>query len=565
MTKGATTGTCEVADPVRALLAHEPPFHEDVAQALALMDHASSHGGGVDAGSLDRAEEIAVAQGWPDLQMRITLLRASRALTSGDVVRAAQVGREVNAWAKEQRDQYLVARSHNLLAALFRGIGDNAEALTQSVHAVANTPADAEPWVRATHVMTLGVGLIITKSVGPALARFEEALALAESTGEPALQLMVLNNIAYGLFDVGNLEAARLYAGRMRDLHRRHDVPFRSTHLETLARIEITVGNYDEAERLLQPVVSQPSGPLHSDADSYPMCLLTLAESQRLRGAAEQAQATLDLCARVADERRLDHVTAMLMQERARLYADGGRYREAFEELTRFQDAWMRSQDAQRETRACVAHAFLEVEEARRDRDQFRELATRDPLTGLHNRRLLGERLPPAIAAAEATGVPFSVALFDLDLFKRINDTCSHETGDLVLKQVAALMLATVLPSASVVRMGGEEFLVILPDCDAADAAAHAERIRLAVQDHDWSAVTAGLPVTVSVGVTTCTGATTVPALLSLADRHLYAAKRGGRNRVVDDASAPPPPPQDPAPAGSEIPRPRRRYRSDDG
>jgi len=102
---------------------------------------------------------------------------------------------------------------------------------------------------------------------------------------------------------------------------------------------------------------------------------------------------------------------------------------------------------------------------------------------------------------------------------------------------VATLALAAVPPSASVVRMGGEEFLVILPDCDIVDAAVHAERVRLAVQDHGWSDLTHDLPVTVSVGVTTCTGATTIPALLALADKHLYAAKQAGRNRIVDDVS----------------------------
>jgi two-component system cell cycle response regulator len=564
VTEGATVATGVPADPVRALLTQEAPAHEDVACALALMDRSCYPDRRVDHTCLDRAEELAAAQGWPDLQMRAELLRAWESLTSGDVVRAAQLGRRINAWAKAQRDQDLLARSHDLLAALFRGIGDNAEALTQSVHAVANTPPDAEPRLRATQVMSLAVGLIITKSVGPALRRFEEALALAESTGDPALQLMVLNNVAYGMYDIGNLDAARAYADRMRDLRRRHGTQLKSTHLETLARIEITSGRYDEAERLLAPLVSQPSAPIHSDADSYAFCLLTLAESQRLRGAVNDAQTTLDLCAQVADERRLDHVTALRMREQARLYADLGRYREAYEELTRYLDAWTRSQDAQREVRACVTHAMYEVEQARRDADQFRELATRDPLTGLHNRRALADRLPTAIAAVETTGVPLSVALFDLDLFKRINDTCSHETGDLVLKQVATLALASVPPSASVVRMGGEEFLVILPECDIADAAAHAERIRLAIQDYDWPPITDGLPVTVSVGVTTCTGATTIPALLSLADQHLYAAKESGRNRVVDDVTAPPPP-EDPGSAVRKIPRPRRRYRSDRG
>lgn len=551
-----------------ALIAGPDPSHDDVARALAVIDRSIHPNRPEDIATVERAAQLAGTHGWADLSMRADLLHATEALTAGDAVRAARLGHGVNTWAKEQQDQLLVARSHNLLFALFRSIGDHAEALNQALLAVTTTPADAEPWVRAKHLTGLAVGLVLTKSVGPARRRFAEALTLAEQDGSPTVRLMVLNNFAYAMYDTGDLETARAYAATIQDLARQ-GVPLKSSHVETLARIEIAGGRFAEAERLLEPLVDQPSGPVHTDADSYPMCLLTLAEGQRLRGATEQAQATLDRCARLVGERGLEHLAAMLMQEQARLYAARRRYRPAYEELLRFQEAWLRAQDAQREVRANVAHAMYEVEEALRERDQFRELATRDPLTGLHNRRLLADRLPAAIAAADRGGEPFSLALFDLDRFKQINDTCSHEVGDLVLQQVAALTVAAVPPTASVVRMGGEEFLVILPGSDAEDAAVQGERVRRAVQDHDWSSITGTLPVTVSVGVTTCTGAATVSGLLSTADRQMYLAKQAGRNRVVSDGTAASPAPdpdptvREPAVRGIPRPRSRRRYRGD--
>ncbi|HET9654896.1 MAG TPA: diguanylate cyclase [Kineosporiaceae bacterium] len=530
------------------------PSRVSMRRLLEELDRSTFANPRVDLEFVEAAEKISAREGWPELQMRAELLRADRALADGDVTLAAQLGRRVSTWAREHRDLFLQSRSHYLLASVFRATGDFAESLAQSVRAVAATPADAPAWMRAGHICVLAIGLILTKSVGPARRRFEEALALAQTSGDRQIELMVLNNLTYGMYDIGDQESARTYAQQLRALGRDGGVVLKGHHLDTLARIEMAAGHYQEAEALLEPAVADPSGLLHSDADSYPASLLTYAESQRLRGAVGDAQQTLDRAAAVIEERRLEHLAALLMQEQARLYADQGRYREAYEELTVFQAAWIRLQDSQREVRACVAHAMYEAEETRRDRDQFRELATRDPLTGLHNRRLLDERLPVLIGAAERSGTPFAVALLDLDHFKRVNDTCSHEAGDLVLTQVATLTRAEVPASASVVRMGGEEFLVIFPDCGPDLASVHAERIRLAVQDHDWSGVTGGLPVTVSVGVTTCTGATTVGALLARADRHLYAAKQSGRNRVVDDITHSPPPP---SPASGE----RRRHR----
>lgn len=534
------------------LLRRPAPTYHEVRYVLDELDRITFPTGDLDLGCVDLAEQIAVREGWPDLQLRADLLRAWQALEDGDLVRAASIVNRVSGWARETGDQVLLARTHSLLASLYRGIGDPAEALSQSVQAVATTPADADVWIRTAHLNGLATGLIVTRSVGPAMRRFEEALALAESTGDPALQVLVLNNMAFGSYELGDHESARRFGAQMQQVSRRHGVLLRAFHRETLARIEMSVGHYREAEELLEPVVARPSGPLHSDLEALPACLLALAESQRRRGALDQAEATLARCAVAVADRHLEQLAAMVLQERARLHADCGRYREAYEELTRFHGAWQALQDAQREVRACVAHALYEVEETRRDRDQFRELATRDPLTGLHNRRVIEERIPAAIAAAES-GTPFSIALLDLDHFKRINDTRSHETGDLVLQQVATLTCAAVPASASVIRMGGEEFLVILPECDADAAAAHGERLRLAIQDHDWSAVTGGLPVTVSVGLATCTAATTVPALLAAADRHLYAAKQGGRNRVASATTG--------RPDASPRPSGRRRYR----
>jgi diguanylate cyclase (GGDEF)-like protein len=161
-------------------------------------------------------------------------------------------------------------------------------------------------------------------------------------------------------------------------------------------------------------------------------------------------------------------------------------------------------------------------------RDRLSALADHDGLTGLLNHRAFHEHLAAELADAEPERRSTSVLLVDLDLFKAVNDTHGHQTGDAVLRAVAVAITATV-PGGSVVgRIGGEEFAVLLPSAGPELAGAAAERIRLAIE-----AVADPVPVTASVGVGTTAGAcSTATHLLEQADGALYAAKRQGRNQV---------------------------------
>nr|BFE72601.1 hypothetical protein GCM10020092_059020 [Actinoplanes digitatis] len=187
------------------------------------------------------------------------------------------------------------------------------------------------------------------------------------------------------------------------------------------------------------------------------------------------------------------------------MYAAAGRYQEAFEEYRRFHAETQVLTSAEQDARSRALQAVYEAEQARRATDEFRELAHRDALTGLHNRRHVDEELPAALEAV-ATAGPVSVALIDLDHFKRINDTLSHATGDVVLRRFAGLLTDAAPGDAVVARLGGEEFVVVLPGADEAAAWIAAERIRMAVAGHDWTPVTRELPVTCSIGITTVTG-----------------------------------------------------------
>ena len=168
------------------------------------------------------------------------------------------------------------------------------------------------------------------------------------------------------------------------------------------------------------------------------------------------------------------------------------------------------------------------------------ETAARDGLTGVFNRAYFDDRFPRDFVFASASGQPLCVLLIDVDHFKQYNDTFGHLAGDDCLRQVAgALSKALRRQSDFVTRYGGEEFVVVLPACEAAAGLRVGESLRSAVEQLGIpSAASGGAPVTVSVGLA-CTFPTppgSAPALLGLADVALYRAKARGRNRVVDAA-----------------------------
>ncbi len=168
--------------------------------------------------------------------------------------------------------------------------------------------------------------------------------------------------------------------------------------------------------------------------------------------------------------------------------------------------------------------------EATRRAEQLREMAERDALTGLANRRALRAYL------SEHAREGFALLTCDLDRFKRLNDSLGHEAGDSALVQFADLMSALARPSDLVVRLGGEEFGLVLPDASSQAAYGVAERLVHATREHF-----AGLPggLTVSVGVAACgphvasPDGTVARQVLRDADEALYAAKRAGRDRVM--------------------------------
>jgi diguanylate cyclase (GGDEF)-like protein len=160
--------------------------------------------------------------------------------------------------------------------------------------------------------------------------------------------------------------------------------------------------------------------------------------------------------------------------------------------------------------------------------------ATRDPLTGLNNRRLLMDRLAEEEQRAKRTGQPLCLMMMDLDKFKRVNDTYGHHAGDKVLQRFAKIARAAIRATDVIGRYGGEEFVVVLPNTSAEKGLEVAERLRKQVEEDvillgDGQEISA----TVSIGFAEMTASEDSAVMIERADVAMYSAKETGRNRIV--------------------------------
>lgn len=155
-----------------------------------------------------------------------------------------------------------------------------------------------------------------------------------------------------------------------------------------------------------------------------------------------------------------------------------------------------------------------------------------DLLTGVLNRRAILSFIEKELSRTKRADSHISISILDLDHFKKINDTFGHLAGDAVLRESMNRVEDTIRMYDTIGRFGGEEFIVVLPGANQADAFAVAERIRIKINERTASVNGVGIPFTVSQGLATCNGELTMDELIAKADEALYRAKENGRNRV---------------------------------
>ncbi len=491
-----------------------------------------------------RAEELGSARA----AAAALVWRADAEQRRGDAAGAAAL--VTRARESGQLTGEALVRACWVLSRVFTDLGDRPTALEHGLDAVAASDERVPRRLRTRVLIKVADLLDELGAADDARSWYARAEDLA--AGDAQLHLLVVNNRAYSALEAGDAAAAERECRLMQELSEQYQRPLNASALDTVARVHLLAGDPERAVRVAQEAVDAAA---HMDAklhDDLPEYLLTLAAAQRHLGEPLTAAGTLQRARDACGTDGWGGFRARTLAEEAEVLAALGDYRGAFEAHKAFHAADKETLSAQREAQARARQALFETEVAREEAARYREQARRDPLTGLRNRLFVDERLPALLGRFRSGPRTLATALVDLDHFKAVNDTYSHEVGDEVLRVVAGLLeeaLALVPGEESfAARLGGEEFLLVLCTGDLPAALAVVEGLRRAVEEHDWSAITPGRGVTLSAGVAAASVDSTRTSLLARADARLYEAKAAGRNRVVgggggaaDEAAGPRP------------------------
>lgn len=341
-----------------------------------------------------------------------------------------------------------------------------------------------------------------------------------------------------------------------------------------LADSLLHLGRPEEALQQVEQALARIA-PGTVDVGEWAWQSLTRAEALLALGRGAQARAQLQAIEAEVRKRQEAKLLLTWLQHQARAMAEAGRWREAYEALHEAQDIQARQtaqklslESARLRMQFNRQHDADELDALRRLNDQGQQLrsaqaaalglfvalllvalvvvvrkvrqtrllhalASTDELTGLPNRRAVLAYLEQSLAQAGQGQGPVSVLMIDVDHFKRVNDTQGHDVGDEVLRHLALTLGASLREHDRLGRLGGEEFVAVLPGTTTATAAQVAERMRAAVAASPLPRGQGAVPVTVSIGVAgMASGCMPAKALLAAADEALYLAKHAGRDRV---------------------------------
>lgn len=442
-------------------------------------------------------------------------------------------------------------RAHNDLAAVYGSGGINDKAVEHLWKALERLGPRGGA-VAAGPLNNLGNVYVGMSRPDEARSLFERAAAAWAEAGDPAHEAMARANVGRAHVAAGRPEEAVPELDAALDAFER---------LERLGDVAATHAKLGVAHGVAgRPHRARPAFEraleLHAQGHGRHVELDTRHWFGRWllnEGAFEEAQVHLERAEALAGRETSFLARSGVLEDLARAYEGQGRHREGMavlwrhlraRELVTHEGADLRARlrlmeleiGAHDEGDVAQMRA-VELERANRElrlqAQRLEQLSTTDELTGLRNRRALDHRLGEEAARAMRYVRPLVLALMDLDGFKAVNDRYTHEVGDDVLRETGRLLASRLRASDVAARWGGEEFALLLPDTELEDAVRLLEGLREQLSGHGWDDLREGLAVTVSIGAAALEEVDELEDLLRLADRRLYAAKEGGRDRIV--------------------------------
>ncbi len=460
----------------------------------------------------------------PVLCCRALVLQAAVALQRGDLSGAVELIAEAEPHAEAADDGDTRAELAAVKAQLNFFAGSYPESLADAERAIAlaDRGGDLELRLFARRCACVVFGNV---GVDDWPAKLEEVLNLALEAGNAWEEALSRNDLAHLIMEQGDLDRAQ------QEIDAAHATAAAVTPHDfalaviscTRSDIRLRAGRPEEAladaEHALDLLITA------GDPNPYLLAMTVVVQVQALLalGRLDEAERSGGRAVERLGE-RVPQARSLILSTVAAALRDAGRAEEAY-------DALLQSLEIERRAFADLSALQRSLERATLKNRELEDQVERDWLTGLHNRRYLARELGRHAAAADPG--PFSLAILDLDHFKAVNDRFGHQAGDQVLMRVAALLLGGMRSQDVVVRTGGEEFLLLMPQTDGNAAAAACERLRRTIRGEPWEQIAPGMTLTASAGVATADDASDLDALTELADRRLYEAKRTGRDRVV--------------------------------
>jgi diguanylate cyclase (GGDEF)-like protein len=469
------------------------------------------------------------------------------------LIDALEVGRETG-------HETLTRDGLNFTGGVYHSLGDAATALAYVEDTMNFDQARGDTAGVASCLNNMG---LLQKQLGDpqrALEYHLECHRLAVELHDLSRQASALINAGAARLELGQITQAIEELRQAEVISRQlKDRDFQARSLENLAAALIQLGAYDEALSInsqaleLFLTLESRQGEVH--------CLVNAGRALSARNdhaaALELLRAALDIS---ADIRALE-LQFQVHEHLSEVYEHLQQPAEALDHFKRFHilsrevrddntNRRLRASSSQREAEKTrseaeithlknveLARALENLRRADQEKTQLVQALEHqvriDPLTQLYNRRYLEQQLEAEFVAAQLAGTPLPVVMFDVDHFKRVNDSFGHQIGDVVLQVIADLVRTHKRATDIAARYGGEEFVIVVPGSSPDQARAICERLRNAIETHDWEHVHPNLKVTISLGLACDIDLTNFERLLGVADKNMYAAKHGGRNQVV--------------------------------
>ncbi|MDJ0376413.1 diguanylate cyclase [Cryobacterium sp. PH31-L1] len=539
------------------------PRHTSVGDLLASSKRASSQGD--HRRGADQAEEaLARSEATAEQQAGAHELLMLHRLRLGDYQSSVKHGLLALEYFTANGNLLATSNVHCTLALAFSDTALNETALHHVLGAVETARACANP---TAEFWALSRSSLVHGAMGDAERAVDlgkQALALAETLHDPDTSFTALNNLGDTYLTIARTMLSRQEVASqpfaeglilMREavgLAQEQQNPFREAIARTnLVSLLIGLGQLDEARE--QGRQGKALSKLHGYRSLEIDIDAQLAELVRASGCFEEATAMMEAQLANPDVDDEPALLAKLHRSLYEMHKAGGRFAQALAHherlyavtlLTTVQTAGLQAQMLINTIE--IEHARHEVErfqlEVRVERSRAEELddqANTDPLTGLLNRRALDRELPWMTGRAENDRRPLCAAMIDFDHFKQVNDAHGHAMGDQVLTVMASMLRTITRGTDLAVRVGGEEFLLVLADTSLAEASAVCDRLMTSVRAYDWNALALGLACRVSVGLAAFGSHESASGWLARADAALYEAKSTGRDRVhVDERDA---------------------------